>query len=109
MAAQSIGEPATQMTLKTFHFAGVASMNITLGVPRVKEILNASKNIKTPIVTAKLDQAGSLLAARAAQGRIETTTLRDVCSKMQVVIAKDCWNSRVQFRLVCYVALCSLD
>jgi len=36
VAAQSIGEPATQMTLKTFHFAGVASMNVTLGVPRIK-------------------------------------------------------------------------
>lgn len=34
LAAQSIGEPGTQMTLKTFHFAGVASMNITQGVPR---------------------------------------------------------------------------
>lgn len=36
VGAQSIGEPATQMTLKTFHFAGVASMNVTLGVPRIK-------------------------------------------------------------------------
>lgn len=36
MGAQSIGEPGTQMTLKTFHFAGVASMNVTLGVPRIK-------------------------------------------------------------------------
>jgi len=34
LCAQSIGEPGTQMTLKTFHFAGVASMNVTLGVPR---------------------------------------------------------------------------
>ena len=42
------------MTLKTFHFAGVASMNITLGVPRIKEIINASKKISTPIVTAFL-------------------------------------------------------
>ena len=48
--AQSIGEPGTQMTLKTFHFAGVASMNVTLGVPRIKEIINASKTISTPIV-----------------------------------------------------------
>ena len=46
VAAQSIGEPGTQMTLKTFHFAGVASMNITLGVPRIKEIINASKAIR---------------------------------------------------------------
>jgi hypothetical protein len=48
--AQSIGEPGTQMTLKTFHFAGVASMNITQGVPRIKEIINASKNISTPVM-----------------------------------------------------------
>lgn len=43
IGAQSISEPGTQMTLKTFHFAGVASMNVTLGVPRLKEIINASK------------------------------------------------------------------
>ena len=43
VAAHSLGEPATQMTLKTFHFAGVASMNVTLGVPRIKEIMNGSK------------------------------------------------------------------
>ena len=45
LGAQSVGEPATQMTLKTFHFAGVATMNITLGVPRIKEIVNAANNI----------------------------------------------------------------
>ena len=44
-----------QMTLKTFHFAGVASMNITLGVPRIKEIINASKKISTPIITVSLE------------------------------------------------------
>jgi DNA-directed RNA polymerase III subunit RPC1 len=54
VAAQSIGEPCTQMTLKTFHFAGVASMNITLGVPRIQEIINATKTISTPIITGKL-------------------------------------------------------
>ena len=43
------------MTLKTFHFAGVASMNVTLGVPRIKEIINAAKTIKTPIIKIKLD------------------------------------------------------
>ena len=55
ICAQSIGEPGTQMTLKTFHFAGVASMNITLGVPRIKEIINAAKSISTPIISASLD------------------------------------------------------
>ncbi len=40
--AHSLGEPATQMTLKKFHFAGVASMNVTLGVPRITEVINAN-------------------------------------------------------------------
>ena len=49
LAAQSIGEPSTQMTLNTFHFAGRGEMNVTLGIPRLKEILTiASVNIKTP-------------------------------------------------------------
>lgn len=39
LAAQSLGEPATQMTLNTFHFAGVSSKNVTLGVPRLKVIV----------------------------------------------------------------------
>ncbi|XP_012272524.1 DNA-directed RNA polymerase I subunit RPA1 [Orussus abietinus] len=49
LAAQSIGEPSTQMTLNTFHFAGRGEMNVTLGIPRLREILMmASRNIKTP-------------------------------------------------------------
>lgn len=48
IGAQSMGEPATQMTLNTFHMAGVASKNVTLGVPRLREIINIAKNIKTP-------------------------------------------------------------
>ncbi|XP_039285485.1 DNA-directed RNA polymerase I subunit RPA1 [Nilaparvata lugens] len=51
LAAQSVGEPSTQMTLNTFHFAGRGEMNVTLGIPRLREILMmASKNIKTPAV-----------------------------------------------------------
>ena len=57
VGAQSIGEPGTQMTLKTFHFAGVASMNVTLGVPRIKEIINAAKAISTPIITCQVRAA----------------------------------------------------
>merc|ERR1712137_878013 len=60
VGAQSIGEPGTQMTLKTFHFAGVASMNVTLGVPRIKEIINAAKTVSTPIVTAYLERADDI-------------------------------------------------
>jgi len=51
LAAQSIGEPSTQMTLNTFHLAGFGAGNVTLGVPRLREIImTASRNIKTPNV-----------------------------------------------------------
>ena len=69
MGAHSLGEPATQMTLKTFHFAGVASMNVTLGVPRIKEIINASANISTPIIEAPLVADDSETAARIVKVR----------------------------------------
>src|SRR3990167_1583430 len=48
VSAESIGEPGTQMTLNTFHFAGVAEMNVTTGLPRLIEIFDARKEIKTP-------------------------------------------------------------
>ena len=78
IGAQSIGEPGTQMTLKTFHFAGVASMNVTLGVPRIKEIINAAKVISTPIITCTLEQDVDIRSARIVKGRIEKTYLEDV-------------------------------
>lgn len=78
LAAQSIGEPGTQMTLKTFHFAGVASMNITQGVPRIKEIINASKTISTPIIRACLMNPQDPEFARRVKVRIEKTTLGEV-------------------------------
>ncbi len=55
ISAQSIGEPATQMTLNTFHFAGVSSMNVTLGIPRLEEIINCTKSekMKTPLTVIK--------------------------------------------------------
>jgi DNA-directed RNA polymerase II subunit RPB1 len=79
LAAQSIGEPATQMTLNTFHYAGVAS-NVTLGVPRLKEIINLAKAIKTPSLTVHLrPQYGhSAVAAKQVQVQLEHCTLRQV-------------------------------
>eukprot|EP01080_Neovahlkampfia_damariscottae_P004653 gene4653-8226_t len=55
LGAQSIGEPATQMTLNTFHFAGVGSKNVTLGVPRLKELINVAATNKTPSLTIYLE------------------------------------------------------
>eukprot|EP00850_Spirogloea_muscicola_P020239 SM000210S06753 [mRNA] locus=s210:232591:242196:- [translate_table: standard] len=86
VGARSIGEPGTQMTLKTFHFAGVASMNITLGVPRIKEIINASKNISTPIITVKLLSDMDVKAARLVKGRIEKTTLGEVAQHIKMIL-----------------------
>ncbi len=48
VGAESIGEPGTQMTLNTFHYAGVAEMNVTMGLPRIIEILDGRKSIATP-------------------------------------------------------------
>lgn len=79
VAGQSIGEPGTQMTLKTFHFAGLASMNITRGVPRIKEIINASKQISTPVIVGVLDaNHGSEAAANIVKARIERTKLGEI-------------------------------
>ncbi|KAK0138597.1 DNA-directed RNA polymerase III subunit RPC1 [Merluccius polli] len=89
LCAQSIGEPGTQMTLKTFHFAGVASMNITLGVPRIKEIINASKNISTPIITAHLDVEDDADFARLVKGRIEKTLLGEISEYIEEVFLPD--------------------
>lgn len=88
IAGQSIGEPGTQMTLKTFHFAGVASMNITLGVPRLKEIINAAANINTPIIKGRL-QSTSLESAKIIKGRIEKVLFKELCSKITQSISQD--------------------
>ncbi len=62
LAAQSLGEPATQMTLNTFHHAGVSAKNVTLGVPRLKEIINVSKNPKTPaLVCFEMEELTTLI------------------------------------------------
>ncbi len=55
VAAQSIGEPGTQMTMRTFHYAGVAEINVTLGLPRLIEIVDARKIPSTPTMTVRLD------------------------------------------------------
>jgi len=78
LAAQSLGEPATQMTLNTFHYAGVSAKNVTLGVPRLKELINISKRPKTPSLTVFLLGQASRDAERAKDilCRLEHTTLR---------------------------------
>ncbi|CAI5756294.1 unnamed protein product [Candida verbasci] len=91
VAAQSIGEPATQMTLNTFHYAGVSSKNVTLGVPRLKEILNVAKNIKTPAMTVYLNPeiASDIERAKQIQSQIEHTSLKNVTSSTEIYYDED--------------------
>jgi len=82
------------MTLKTFHFAGVASMNVTLGVPRLKEIINAADNISTPIIKVTLMQTDSLTSARIAKSQLEKTSLGEVALYIkEVYCANDSYIS----------------
>ena len=57
--AQSIGEPGTQMTMRTFHYAGVATVNVTQGLPRIIEIVDARKVPKTPTMIIYMDEKNS--------------------------------------------------
>lgn len=91
LAAQSLGEPATQMTLNTFHFAGVSSKNVTLGVPRLKEIINISKKPKAPSLTVFLTGGAARDAEKAKNVlcRLEHTTLRKVTANTAIYYDPD--------------------
>ncbi|CAG9765945.1 unnamed protein product [Ceutorhynchus assimilis] len=95
LAAQSLGEPATQMTLNTFHFAGVSSKNVTLGVPRLKEIINVSKKPKAPSLTVFLTGAAARDAEKAKNVlcRLEHTTLRKVTANTAIYYDPDPQNT----------------
>lgn len=97
LAAQSIGEPATQMTLNTFHFAGVSSKNVTLGVPRLKEILNIAANIKTPSMVVHQEVTnGTQQQAKLLRSRIEHTTLRSLAETVELYYDPDIHNTVVK-------------
>ena len=65
-------------------------MNVTLGVPRLKEIINASKSISTPIIEAKIVQSDSLTSARIVKASIEKTSLGEICEYICEVYNKQC-------------------
>ena len=85
VAAESIGEPGTQMTLNTFHFAGVSEMNVTVGLPRIIELLDAKKAISTPMMEIYLKKPYS-------QGKdikkialsIKETSLKDLVTTFDI-------------------------
>jgi len=111
LAAQSIGEPVTQMTLNTFHHTGVSAKNVTLGVPRFKEIISVSKAIKTPALTVYLSEElrYDTRAAQRIQGELEWTTLQGLTTMVRlgfspalppslrvarVRFVQSCWSAR---------------
>ncbi len=86
VAAQSLGEPATQMTLRTFHFAGVRELNVTLGLPRMIEIVDVRREPSTPIMEIYLEPelAKDRDAALRLAGEIELTTIENVTRSVEL-------------------------
>jgi len=85
VAAQSMGEPSTQMTMRTFHYAGVAEMNVTLGLPRIIEIVDARKIPSTPTMTVFLEESygKDKEKAKEAAKQIEAITVGDVIKRSE--------------------------
>ncbi len=89
VTAESIGEPGTQMTLNTFHFAGVAEMNVTTGLPRIIEIFDGRKNITTPMMEIYLKKPysqGKDLTKVAA--KLKQTLLEELAEEFYINIAE---------------------
>ncbi|MEE9474376.1 MAG: DNA-directed RNA polymerase subunit A'' [Candidatus Hydrothermarchaeaceae archaeon] len=85
VAAQSMGEPSTQMTMRTFHYAGVAELNVTLGLPRIIEIVDARKIPSTPTMTIYLEKeyANDREKAKEIAKQIEVITVGDVIKRSE--------------------------
>jgi len=92
VSAQSIGEPGTQMTMRTFHYAGVAEMNVTLGLPRLIEIVDARRLPSTPLMEIHLRPkiAKDVGRVKEIAQEIEMTKLEDIAD-----IEADMVNMRV--------------
>lgn len=79
IAAQSLSEPATQMTMRTYHFAGTAGIQVTLGLPRLIEIFDARKEIKTPTMTIYLlPECQTMEKAKKVAENVKQVKLRDL-------------------------------
>ena len=96
VSAESIGEPGTQMTLNTFHFAGVAEMNVTMGLPRIIEILDGRSSLATPMMEIYLSKEHSKGGdIRKLALSIKETLLGEVISELLVNIA----DSSIELKL----------
>ncbi|KZV36374.1 DNA-directed RNA polymerase I subunit rpa1-like [Dorcoceras hygrometricum] len=90
IAAQSVGEPSTQMTLNTFHLAGRGEMNVTLGIPRLQEILmTASEVIRTPVLTCPFLQWRFKRDVVSLVSKVKKVTVADLLESMEVQLSFD--------------------
>nr|UXY87319.1 RNA polymerase III largest subunit [Cryptomonas sp.] len=96
-AGQSIGEPGTQMTLQTFHFAGISNMNITMGVPRINEIMNASKSINSPVIRISLITMGKKKSILQTKYNLEKTFLGSFCQSIEIIIKTNQLKCKILF------------
>ena len=89
VAAQSVGEPGTQMTMRTFHYAGVAELNVTLGLPRLIEIVDARKKISTPTMDIFFEEEykNDEEFVRRLANKIGKSTLNDILSDFNAATA----------------------
>ncbi len=96
VAAQSIGEPGTQMTLRTFHYAGVAELSVTQGLPRLIEIVDARNNPSTPTMKIHIidTQAGDRNEAKAIARNIEMVLVESVASNVSIDLLRQAIDIR---------------
>jgi DNA-directed RNA polymerase subunit A" len=102
VAAQSIGEPGTQMTLRTFHYAGVAELSVTQGLPRLIEIVDARNNPSTPTMKIHLnnDIAGDRNEARKIARNIEMVIVESVASNVSIDLLRQAIDIRLDSELM---------
>jgi DNA-directed RNA polymerase subunit A" len=90
VAAQSVGEPGTQMTMRTFHYAGVAELNVTLGLPRLIEIVDARKKISTPTMAIYFEEEprSDEEFVRTIANQIGKSTMNDILQDFHINYAE---------------------
>ena len=97
ISAQSIGEPTTQMTLNTFHQAGISKANMIVGVPRIEELLSLTENLKSPSLTIFLKKEDETDNNKAYEliNRIEHIKLKDIVQSSEIYYDPDDMNTLI--------------
>jgi len=106
VAAQSIGAESTQMTLNTFHLAGHGGANVTLGIPRLREIImTASQNLKTPTMTVPMALGSTMEVAKAYARKISRVTLHELLHYENSIVVSETMRKNITWERVYDVTL----